>query len=1038
MNISVISVVPLVAASLVLQAFGASQQIGVHRFTLPDGFTIEKVADSPLVDRPIVADFDEQGRLYVADSSGSNADVRTQLEEKPHRIMRLEDRDGDGVFDTSLVFADRMMFPEGAMWYEGSLYVGAPPSIWKLTDTDNDGVADVREEWFQGKTLTGCANDLHGPYAGPDGWIYWCKGAFAEQTYPRPGKAPWTTRAAHIFRCRPDGSGLEAVMTGGMDNPVEVVFTPEGERIFSTTFFQHPRGGKRDGLVHAIYGGVYGKIHDVIESHPRTGEVMPVLTNLGAAAPCGLLRYNSNGFGEEYRSNVFTALFNLHKITRHQLTPEGATFRSYDSDFLVSDQTDFHPTDVLQDADGSLLVVDTGGWYKLCCPTSQLHKPDVLGAIYRIRRTDSKPLEDPWGNRMDWSGIAPAQLTELLADPRPNVRKRAANWLVRKSVKSVPVLAAALRGNSNMDLRRRAVWTLCRIDAVSARVASRVALSDSDESVCRVAAHAVSVHRDEGSLSLILDLLKSSSPAMSRVAAEALGRLGGAVSSIPAILNAASETTERTLQHSLIYALIELDDFDATMKSFATLTVRSQSAALMAMDQMESSRLGPEFVASHLDSSDASTKEAAYWIISRHPEWARSLVGIFEKTLEATDQNPSGREQLVEQLAQFAGSGDEFFHQLLNRKLIDPAASLAIRRTVLKAMGGSKVNPAPDAWVSSLARLIKVNDLSVIDEALSAVQSLEISEEQGGALSSALTHIAGEASQSVSRRLAAMAALPGGVREVDPNLFKLLSVESLADKPVQTRITAARILSDADLSDRQYRKLIHLLPSYGPLELPQILKGFAKIKSRDVVLDLMKQLHRDAEDSSLHAQTLHPLIESFPDDLKEDGQVLLALYQEDIEEKRKHLDRLLPLMKSGDIRRGQKIFNSARTACVSCHEIGYLGGDVGPDLTSIGKVRNERDLLEAILYPSLSFVRSYEPMIIETRDDEFYSGVVRNEGPDSILLVTGPDTEVTVSKSEILDMRPGAVSIMPAGLDQQISTQELADLVAFLSATKWK
>ena len=50
-------------------------------------------------------------------------------------------------------------------------------SIWKLTDTDDDGVADRREEWFQGKTLTGCANDLHGPYAGPDGYIYWCKGA---------------------------------------------------------------------------------------------------------------------------------------------------------------------------------------------------------------------------------------------------------------------------------------------------------------------------------------------------------------------------------------------------------------------------------------------------------------------------------------------------------------------------------------------------------------------------------------------------------------------------------------------------------------------------------------------------------------------------------------------------------------------------------------------------------------------------------------------------------------------------------------------
>ena len=111
-----------------LTATAGEAVLGAHRFTLPDGFTVEVVAGPPLVDRPITASFDERGRLYVAESSGSNDPVKVQLEQKPHRILRLEDADGDGSFDRRTVFADRMMFPEGTMWLDGSLYVSAPPA----------------------------------------------------------------------------------------------------------------------------------------------------------------------------------------------------------------------------------------------------------------------------------------------------------------------------------------------------------------------------------------------------------------------------------------------------------------------------------------------------------------------------------------------------------------------------------------------------------------------------------------------------------------------------------------------------------------------------------------------------------------------------------------------------------------------------------------------------------------------------------------------------------------------------------------------
>ena len=151
-------------SALALSSNAAQFKFGDQTLTVPDGFEVQQVAGPPLVNRPITADFDEEGRLFVTDSSGSNENVDKQLQEKPHRIVRLEDRDGDGVFERGGVFADKLMFPEGCLWFQGALYVAAPPSIWKLRDTDGDGVADQREEWFQGKTLTHCANDLHGPY----------------------------------------------------------------------------------------------------------------------------------------------------------------------------------------------------------------------------------------------------------------------------------------------------------------------------------------------------------------------------------------------------------------------------------------------------------------------------------------------------------------------------------------------------------------------------------------------------------------------------------------------------------------------------------------------------------------------------------------------------------------------------------------------------------------------------------------------------------------------------------------------------------
>jgi len=1028
-----------------------------HVFTLPVGFEIELAAGPPLVDRPITADFDEQGRLYVSDSSGSNEKVEEQLKKKPHRILRLEAENGHFVRRT--IFADHMMFPEGTMWYAGSLYVAAPPSIWKLTDTKGDGVADQRVEWFQGKTLTGCANDLHGPYLGPDGWIYWCKGAFAKQTYERPGKPPLVTRAAHIFRCRPDGTGIEPVMTGGMDNPVDVVFTPGGERFFTTTFLQHPGGGKRDGIIHAVYGGIYGKDHDVIYDHPWTGpSLMPVMTHLGAAAPCGLTRYESGVFGTEYQDNLFACLFNMHKVTRHVLIPDGATFKTQDSDFLVSNNLDFHPTDILEDADGSLLVVDTGGWYKLCCPTSQLHKPDVLGAIYRIRRKGMpKIADDPRGLGIDWAKMPTRHLYLQLAPTAPALRRRAAETLISRGAEAVEIMADQRAGS--LQIRRDQVWVATRIDHASARAFVRNSLHDEDDIVRQAAINSISLWRDRDAVPELINILKGvvkighgprvvaperyersqASLANRRAAAEALGRIGDPAA-IPDLLAALgepkdsrySDASDQVLQHSLTYALIEIGDAKALAAGLDSQNLRIRRAVLAAMDQIKDSGLNAETVSKNLDSSEPALKETAWWIASRHPEWGNTLAEALRQRLDRSETAKGERDELIRLLARFARA--PAVQQFLAERLRDPKATRQIQEVVFRAMAQSGLKESPAAWTDALTHVLTNGDRELYAMAASTARSLRFPKQRPEALIKQLLRIAENGDMPAAVRLDALAAVPGGPAQVDAPLFAFLRSQLNGDLPASHRSLAADVLAHAHLTTDQLVELAQTLKTVGPLELDRLLEAFGQSHDEKVGQELVAALKASSARSSLRAERVKPMLAKFPSSVQASAQELYAALEADNAQQYAKLEQLLANVKKGDIRRGQAVFNGTKASCSACHAIGYLGGNVGPDLTNIGKIRSERDLLESIVFPSASFVRSYEPVLITLKDGKAHNGLIRQDGPDEILLATGINQEVRIARKDIEEIQPSKVSIMPAGLDQQLSGQELADLIAFLKA----
>src|SRR5213593_4540704 len=98
--------------------------------------------------------------------------------------------------------------------------------------------------------------------------------------------------------------------------------------------------------------------------------------------------------------NLFSAEHNTRKIVRHRLTPKGSSYAVENFDFVTTDNPDVHFSDVLEDIDGSLLVVDTGSWYVQHCPTGRIREAPARGGIFRISFHEAAAIHDPRGSKI--------------------------------------------------------------------------------------------------------------------------------------------------------------------------------------------------------------------------------------------------------------------------------------------------------------------------------------------------------------------------------------------------------------------------------------------------------------------------------------------------------------------------------------------------------------------------------------------------------------------------------------------------------------
>lgn len=927
--------------------------------TLPEGYTLELAAAAPLITHPIMGCLDDQGRLFVGDGVGVNWN-KAQLEANPpNRVLMLEDTDKDGRFDKSTIFADKMTFPQGGCFLNGSLYVCSPPGLWKLTDTNNDGIADQREMIVSGFDYTGNAADVHGPFLHANGRLYWCHGRKGHKVIGKEGIVVHEGLASGIWSCKPDGSDVAWHSLASGDNPVEVDFTPAGDIIgVQNLYYSQPRG---DTIVHWLYGGVYERADQMkaIEGLTRTLEHMPVMYNFGHVAVSGCCfwrnypsttanREPATGNQQPGTLNFLVTHFNTQRLVRMELTPDGATYKAVENEFLKLHNPDIHFTDVLEDPrDGSLLLIDTGGWFRIGCPSSLMAKADILGAVYRIKPKKAAPV------LAEWNAAASGEASNLklqitnLQSGNPHKQRHALEWVAQ---------------NLPDDWQRDDT-------------------ADTDPE-----------------------------------------KLGDAVRALM------REKLDPVLEHSLIFAaqkmnLLAIDRHD--------LETEQNPRALRRMlvsfipDDGSALNLCMSIARDHLDSEDADLARVALQVVTTHIEADDSAASALTKWLKKKSLPPARLKALQGFCAALIAKPDaqKLIAAMLNH------ASVEIRAAALNILASQTTGATTDLWFSPLDKLLAEAPTPL---ALDAIKKLKTNH-----FDATLQAIAADSKRPLAIRLKALDAAKN-VKLAGETFVMVKGVLADAASTSAAKIQAAGMIAAAPLQKPQLIELAPLFASLGPVELKTLLPLMKKSKEADIARAIAKEIAKNPAIASQQESHYRTALADLPPDIFE--TIILPAYNnavESIEARKRQLGPLADkVIATGQPTTGKKHFEAGKGTCIACHKIGNAGRPIGPDLSKIGAIRTERDLLESILFPSNTLARDYEAHIIETSDGQQMMGVIKSHTAEGLLVVDAAGQEKTIAHNAITGNTTLTMSLMPMGLDATMPEQELLDLVAWLRSLK--
>ncbi len=949
-------------------------------FKLAEGFEVNLYAADPQIAKPIQMNFDAQGRLWIA-SSEIYPHIKPGVKAND-KILVVEDKDGDGTADKTTVFADGLLIPTAVIPGDGGAYVGNSTELLHLKDTDNDGKADQRRTVLAGFGTEDTHHILHTLRWGPGGHLYFNQSIYIHSHIETPHGVR-RLNGGGIWKYRPETMDLEVAMRG-LVNSWGHHFDKWGQ-----SFCTDGAGGH--GINYTFPGAAFLTAVGV-------DRIMKGL-NLGSPKHCGLEIVSGRHLPDDWQGNMITNDFRGHRVCRFVVSENEAGYVSREQvELIKTDHVAFRPIDVKMGPDGAIYIAD---WYNPIIQHGEVDFRDprrdhTHGRIWRVTYKGKPTLPRP--KLVEASNF---ELLNSLKLPEEWTRQHAKNILRERGQDNVEDdLKAWLK---SLDPKApefehhqlEGLWVAQCINSVQPELLTRC-LQSKDGRV-RAAAIRVARHwKDQipHSYQLIAPLANDTHPRVRLEAVRALSFFNQ-----PTVLTDAYKALDHPVDEFLDYAL--------------WLTTRETKSIWL----------------SHvLQGKSTLQKNPRKLLFALTAVNSPEVVPVITKLIQ-TGQIPNrDLQNSLNLVSKFGNAKDlQQLFELATKPDTPDAQKAVILRALSQAFQSRRVRPAAD--LGALQKLFTSQSLPVQQASIDCAGLWKVK-----SLQAPVRELVGSSQANIELRKSSLYALArfGGKENQDRLLqltgkgesagFRITAVAALAEMNLNLAAKQAVSLMGELTSSPQLSALsnIFLQRKGGAGVLLNALKG--KSISKDAAIQLGRLIQSSGRANPQLAKAI-----AVAGGMSESGT------PQPVDLSPKEMASLVNEVKTkGNPHKGEAIFRREELSCLKCHAIGGAGGKVGPDMISLGGSAQLDYIVDSLLNPNKKVKENYNAVTVVTDQGKVFSGVLVRRTDSDLILRDINDKLLNIPLNQIDEQVPAA-SLMPVGLIEKLTQDELRDLVRFLS-----